>query len=104
MACYPAWMVSPSPCLPFCSSPACQATRSAAPPAVSTVTTALVGVLEWLLGLHHAPVLRRLRLDAAVDGGGGVDGAILAWLADNLILLLGEPTGRWSSVQELIKK
>ena len=70
----------------------------AAPTAVSTVATVLVGVLEWLLFLHHAPVRRGWhRLSADDDGVGGVEGALLAWHADNLILLLGEPARSWSS-------
>ena len=70
----------------------------AAPTAVSTVATVLVGVLEWLLSLHQAPVWRGWhRLGAADDGGGGVDGALSAWHAESLILLLGETVRNWSS-------
>ena len=37
----------------------------------SSMATVLVGVLEWLLFLHHAPVRRGWRCLGAADGGGG---------------------------------
>jgi hypothetical protein len=70
----------------------------AAPTAVSTEATVFVGVLEWLLFLHQAPVQSGWhRLGAADGGGGGVEGALSARHAESLIFLLGEPARNWSS-------
>ena len=50
----------------------------------------VVGVPDWLLLRHHAPVLLGWHLLGA--GVGGDDGGQIAWHADNFSLLLGEPT------------